>query len=194
MSKEVWGALFVIALLIGIAQEWLRTDQPWVIRRSVLCNPLSNAHLRNPRKPEPPQSGDGGSCRHSRHGSTHRHFAAGRGDVLFSYWPFYPFTLRPDGCMRVTTELFRRCSSTSQKKTFMTRGPGLQRPANVRLATERICNAEHRHSDPRLQQGVGSYPELVPWFGQVTPGLVLCLDGSLLAMFEYNGIDMQHGQ
>lgn len=38
---------------------------------------------------------------------------------------------------------------------------------------------------------VGSFPELVPWFGQVTPGLVLCLDGSLLAMFEYNGIDMQ---
>lgn len=38
---------------------------------------------------------------------------------------------------------------------------------------------------------VGSYPELVPWFGQITPGLVLCLDGSLLCMLEYNGIDMQ---
>lgn len=38
---------------------------------------------------------------------------------------------------------------------------------------------------------VGSYPELVPWFGQITPGLVICMDGSLLAMFEYDGIDMQ---
>ena len=38
---------------------------------------------------------------------------------------------------------------------------------------------------------VGSYPELVPWFGQVTPGLVICMDGSLLAMMEYDGIDMQ---
>lgn len=38
---------------------------------------------------------------------------------------------------------------------------------------------------------VGSYPELIPWFGQVTPGLVICMDGSLLAMFEYDGIDLQ---
>jgi type IV secretion/conjugal transfer VirB4 family ATPase len=38
---------------------------------------------------------------------------------------------------------------------------------------------------------VGSYPELVPWFGQITPGLVICMDGSLLAMFEYDGIDLQ---
>jgi type IV secretion/conjugal transfer VirB4 family ATPase len=40
-------------------------------------------------------------------------------------------------------------------------------------------------------QEVGSFPELVPWFGQVTQGLVLCLDGSLLAMVEYEGIDLQ---
>lgn len=38
---------------------------------------------------------------------------------------------------------------------------------------------------------VGSFPELVPWFGQVTPGLVICMDGSLLAMLEYDGIDLQ---
>jgi type IV secretion system protein VirB4 len=38
---------------------------------------------------------------------------------------------------------------------------------------------------------VGSFAEVVPWFGQVTPGIILCLDGSLLAMFEYDGIDMQ---
>lgn len=38
---------------------------------------------------------------------------------------------------------------------------------------------------------VGSLPELVPWFGQITPGLVICMDGSLLAMLEYDGIDLQ---
>lgn len=37
----------------------------------------------------------------------------------------------------------------------------------------------------------GSFPELVPWFAQVAPGLVICMDGSLLAMFEYDGIDLQ---
>lgn len=38
--------------------------------------------------------------------------------------------------------------------------------------------------------GAGSsYAELVPWFEQVTPGLILCQDGSLLGAFEYEGID-----
>lgn len=34
-----------------------------------------------------------------------------------------------------------------------------------------------------------AYAELIPWFEQVTPGLVLCLDGALLAAFEYDGLD-----
>lgn len=34
-----------------------------------------------------------------------------------------------------------------------------------------------------------SYAELVPWFEQITPGLIINLDGSLLAAFEYDGID-----
>lgn len=39
-------------------------------------------------------------------------------------------------------------------------------------------------------QGAGkSYAELVPWFEQVTPGLLINHDGSLLAGFEYEGID-----
>lgn len=36
-----------------------------------------------------------------------------------------------------------------------------------------------------------SYAELLPWFQQVTPGLVLNLDGSLLAVFEYAGPDVE---
>ncbi|MGH7472193.1 MAG: VirB4 family type IV secretion system protein, partial [Longimicrobiales bacterium] len=34
-----------------------------------------------------------------------------------------------------------------------------------------------------------SYASLVPWFEQVTPGLVINHDGSLLAAFEYEGLD-----
>lgn len=36
-----------------------------------------------------------------------------------------------------------------------------------------------------------SYAELLPWFRPVTPGLVLCMDGSLLAAFEYVGLDVE---
>lgn len=36
-----------------------------------------------------------------------------------------------------------------------------------------------------------SYAELLPWFRHVTPGLVLNLDGSLLAAFEYRGCDLE---
>lgn len=34
-----------------------------------------------------------------------------------------------------------------------------------------------------------SYGELIPWFEQVTPGLVLSMDGALLAGFEFDGLD-----
>ncbi|HEX4510555.1 MAG TPA: type IV secretion system protein VirB4, partial [Burkholderiaceae bacterium] len=33
-----------------------------------------------------------------------------------------------------------------------------------------------------------SYAELLPWFRQIAPGLVLNLDGTLLALFEYDGL------
>jgi type IV secretion/conjugal transfer VirB4 family ATPase len=36
-----------------------------------------------------------------------------------------------------------------------------------------------------------SYAEILPWFKPVTPGLILNLDGSLLAGFEYSGVDIE---
>ncbi len=36
-----------------------------------------------------------------------------------------------------------------------------------------------------------SFSELLPWFGQVTPSLVLCQDGSLLAGFSFTGEDVE---
>lgn len=36
-----------------------------------------------------------------------------------------------------------------------------------------------------------SLGELLPWFAQVTPGLVLCQDGALLAGFAYGGADVE---
>lgn len=36
-----------------------------------------------------------------------------------------------------------------------------------------------------------SYAELLPWFGMVSPGLVLCQDGSLLAGFAVEGSDVE---
>ena len=36
-----------------------------------------------------------------------------------------------------------------------------------------------------------SYAELLPWFGMIAPGLVLCQDGSLLAGFAYEGEDVE---
>ena len=36
-----------------------------------------------------------------------------------------------------------------------------------------------------------SYGELLPWFGAISPGLVLCQDGSLLAGFSYQGEDVE---
>jgi type IV secretion system protein VirB4 len=39
--------------------------------------------------------------------------------------------------------------------------------------------------------GQRSYAELLPWFRLVAPGLVLNLDGSLLAVFEYDGLPLE---
>lgn len=36
-----------------------------------------------------------------------------------------------------------------------------------------------------------SFSELLPWFGMITPGLVLCQDGSLLAGFTFEGEDVE---
>lgn len=36
-----------------------------------------------------------------------------------------------------------------------------------------------------------SYSELLPWFGQITPSLILCKDGSLLAGYSYPGEDVE---
>lgn len=36
-----------------------------------------------------------------------------------------------------------------------------------------------------------SYSELLPWFGMITPGLVLCQDGCVLAGFAYEGEDVE---
>ena len=36
-----------------------------------------------------------------------------------------------------------------------------------------------------------SYAELLPWFRQVTPGLVLNMDGSLLAIYDYTGLALE---
>ena len=39
-----------------------------------------------------------------------------------------------------------------------------------------------------------SFAELLPWFTQVAPGLVLCQDGSLLAGYTYEGADVEGKQ
>ncbi|CAN7282863.1 VirB4 family type IV secretion system protein [Rhizobacter sp. LjRoot28] len=48
-----------------------------------------------------------------------------------------------------------------------------------------------RHLISAYNQKTRSYAELLPWFKDVTPGLVLNLDGSLLAAFEYCGCDLE---
>jgi type IV secretion system protein VirB4 len=44
-----------------------------------------------------------------------------------------------------------------------------------------------RHLFRAYDAGQRSYAELLPWFRQIAPGIVLNLDGSLLAAFEYRG-------
>lgn len=41
------------------------------------------------------------------------------------------------------------------------------------------------------RQAARSYAELLPWFGLIGPGMVLCQDGSILAGFEYEGEDVE---
>lgn len=41
------------------------------------------------------------------------------------------------------------------------------------------------------RQAAKSFSELLPWFGMITPGLVLCQDGSILAGFAYQGEDVE---
>jgi len=48
-----------------------------------------------------------------------------------------------------------------------------------------------RHLASAYNDRTRSYAELLPWFKDVTPGLVLNLDGSLLAVFEYQGCDVE---
>lgn len=39
-----------------------------------------------------------------------------------------------------------------------------------------------------------SFSELIPWFAMISPGLVLCQDGSLLAGYSYEGTDVEGRQ
>ena len=48
-----------------------------------------------------------------------------------------------------------------------------------------------RHLASAYNDRTRSYAELLPWFKDITPGLVLNLDGSLLAVFEYQGHDVE---
>src|SRR6185312_12511220 len=36
-----------------------------------------------------------------------------------------------------------------------------------------------------------SYAEVLPWFRQIAPGLVLNLDGTLLALFDYDALSLE---
>ena len=42
-----------------------------------------------------------------------------------------------------------------------------------------------------FNEEIRSFAELLPWFGLATDKLVLNLDGSLLAAFEYTGVDVE---
>lgn len=52
-----------------------------------------------------------------------------------------------------------------------------------------MVNLETLFTLPR--KSVASYGEVLPWFGVITDGLVLCHDGSLIAGFEYAGEDIE---
>ncbi len=52
-----------------------------------------------------------------------------------------------------------------------------------------MVSLEDLISKPRKQ--AGSYGELLPWFGMVDEGTVLCHDGGLLAGFAYEGSDIE---
>lgn len=44
------------------------------------------------------------------------------------------------------------------------------------------------------RKGAKSFGELLPWFAPITPGLVICQDGSLLACYTYEGADVEGHQ
>ena len=48
-----------------------------------------------------------------------------------------------------------------------------------------------RNLTKAYNQSTRSYAELLPWFKQVTPSVVLNMDGSLLAGFSYAGVDIE---
>jgi type IV secretion system protein TrbE len=52
-----------------------------------------------------------------------------------------------------------------------------------------MLSLEDLFTKPR--RAARSYAELLPWFGMVAPGLVLCHDGSLLAGFAVEGSDVE---
>jgi type IV secretion system protein VirB4 len=52
-----------------------------------------------------------------------------------------------------------------------------------------MVNLEELFTKPR--KSVASYGEVLPWFGMMTQGLVLCHDGSLIAGFELDGADIE---
>lgn len=52
-----------------------------------------------------------------------------------------------------------------------------------------MVNLEDLFTKPR--KSVASYGEVLPWFGMVAPGLILCHDGSVIAGFEYEGEDIE---
>lgn len=52
-----------------------------------------------------------------------------------------------------------------------------------------MVNLEELLTKPR--KSVASYGEVLPWFGLITDGIVLCHDGSLIAGFEYEGEDIE---
>lgn len=52
-----------------------------------------------------------------------------------------------------------------------------------------MISLEQLFKAPR--KSASSFSELLPWFLQVAPGLVICKDGSLLAGFEFEGSDIE---
>lgn len=52
-----------------------------------------------------------------------------------------------------------------------------------------MVSLEQLFNAPR--KSAHSFGDLLPWFVQVTPGLVICKDGSLLAAFKFEGADVE---
>ena len=52
-----------------------------------------------------------------------------------------------------------------------------------------MVSLEQLLNTPR--RAASSFADLLPWFVQITPGLVICKDGSLLAAFRFEGADVE---